>query len=90
VPSERQSLIGDHRRHADSCEEPRAATRRDDDEHCAEREEGAEYDVSFQGADSTTGSAASGSRSRRTGTTRPASRSSTAPTTASSSAFARA
>jgi hypothetical protein len=54
APCERQSLIGDHRRHADSCEEPRAATRRDDDQHCAEREERAEYDVSFQGADSTT------------------------------------
>jgi hypothetical protein len=53
VPSERQSLIGDYRRHADSCEEPRAATRRDDDEHCAEREEGAEHDVSFHGVDST-------------------------------------
>jgi hypothetical protein len=54
APCERQSLIGDHRRDADSCEEPRAATRRGDDQHCAEREEGADYDVSFQGADSTT------------------------------------
>ncbi len=47
---EGQPLIGDDRRYADSSEKPRAATRRDADQHGAEREEGAERDVSFQRA----------------------------------------
>jgi hypothetical protein len=46
---ERQPLIGNDRRYADSCEKQRAATRGDADQHDAEREEGAEADVSFHG-----------------------------------------
>jgi hypothetical protein len=64
---DRQPLIGDDRRDSDSCEKPRAAPRRDADEHDAECEEGAERDVSFHGRKSVYGDLSSNRRSGESG-----------------------